>query len=158
MISRQQLRPALRDLLAGSLFLVLGVGFAIGATTYDLGTPARLGPGAFPFVLGCLLAVFGATITIKGLLAPDGETIGRIPWRAMALILGGILFLGATIRGLGLVPALFVSVFLSALAEERQRLVVALAIAAGLTVLCVLIFVVGLQLRLPLIGPWLGGY
>jgi hypothetical protein len=29
------------------------------------------------------------------------------------------------------------------------------AIAAGLTVLSVLIFVVALQLRLPLFGPWL---
>jgi hypothetical protein len=29
------------------------------------------------------------------------------------------------------------------------------AIAAGLTVLCVLVFVLALQLRLPLIGPWL---
>ena len=158
MITRQQLRPALRDLLAGSLFFLFGIAFAIGAASYDLGTPARLGPGAFPLIVGCLLAVFGATVTIKGVLAPDGEPIGRIPWRAIVLILGGILFLGVTIRGLGLAPALFVSVFLSALARERQRLVFALAIAAGLTVLCVLIFVVALQLRLPLIGPWLGGY
>lgn len=155
---RQKLGPALRDLLSGSLFLAFGLAFAIGATSYDLGTPAQLGPGAFPFILGCLLAVFGATVTIKGLLAPDGEPIGRIPWRAIVLILGGILFLGVTIRGLGLVPALFGSVFLSALARERQRFVYAIAIAAGLTVLCVLIFVVALQLRLPLIGPWLGGY
>lgn len=158
MISRQQLRPALRDLLAGFLFLVLGIGFAWGATSYDLGTPARLGPGAFPLILGCLLAVFGATIIVKGLLAPDNEPIGKIPWRAIVLILGGIVFLGATIRGLGLVPALFVLVFLSAMAGERQRVLVAVAIAVGLTVLCVLIFVVGLQLRLPLIGPWLGGF
>lgn len=158
MISRQQLQPALRDLLAGSLFLVLGIGFAFGATSYDLGSPAELGPGAFPFVLGCLLAVFGATIVVRVLLAPDNEPIGRIPWRAIVLILSGIVFLGATIRGLGLAPALFVSVFLSAMARERQRVVVALAIAAGITVLCVLIFVVALQLRLPLIGPWLGGF
>lgn len=68
------------------------------------------------------------------------------------------MFLGATIRGLGLVPALFVSVFLSAMAGERQRVPVAVAIAIGLTVLCVVIFVVALQLRLPLIGPWLGGF
>jgi hypothetical protein len=29
------------------------------------------------------------------------------------------------------------------------------AIAAGLTTLCVLVFVLALQLRLPLVGPWL---
>jgi len=32
---------------------------------------------------------------------------------------------------------------------------VALAVAVGLTVASTLIFVVGLQLRLPLLGPWL---
>jgi len=33
----------------------------------------------------------------------------------------------------------------------------AVVIAASLTALSVLIFVVLLQLRLPLVGPWLGG-
>jgi hypothetical protein len=35
------------------------------------------------------------------------------------------------------------------------RLLTALAVAAGLTVASTLIFVVGLQLRIPLVGPWL---
>jgi len=152
-----RLRPALRDLLSGLVFLVLGLAFAIGATSYELGTPARMGPGAFPFVLGGLLTVFGATVIVKGFLAGDGEAIGPVPWRAIALILGGILFFGATVRGLGIVPSLFVAVFLSAFASQQTRVVAALAIATGLTVLCVLIFVVALQLRLPLLGPWLGG-
>jgi len=33
----------------------------------------------------------------------------------------------------------------------------ALVTAAGLTVLCLLVFVSLLQLRLPLLGTWLGG-
>jgi hypothetical protein len=44
---------------------------------------------------------------------------------------------------------------LTALASSRTSILAAVAIAAGLTVLCVLIFVVALQLRLPLFGPWL---
>lgn len=157
MAPRPQLRPDRRDLLSGAVFLVLGLAFAIGATSYDLGTPSRMGPGAFPFVLGGLLTIFGGVVIAKSLVAGDGEAIGAIPWRAIVLILGGILFFGATVRGLGLVPSLFVAVLMSALASQQARLVAALATAVGLTIMCILIFVVALQLRLPLIGPWLGG-
>jgi hypothetical protein len=53
------------------------------------------------------------------------------------------------------VPATAVTALLTALASSRTSILAAVAIAAGLTVLCVLIFVVALQLRLPLFGPWL---
>jgi len=48
-----------------------------------------------------------------------------------------------------------VTALLTALASYRTSILAAVAIAAGLTVLCVLIFVLALQLRLPLLGPWL---
>ncbi|HET6856315.1 MAG TPA: hypothetical protein VFH94_04370, partial [Streptomyces sp.] len=56
---------------------------------------------------------------------------------------------------LGLMPATAVAALLTALASYRTGILAAVAIAAGLTVLCVLIFVFALQLRLPLFGPWL---
>ena len=48
-----------------------------------------------------------------------------------------------------------VTALLTALASYRTGILAALAIAAGLTMLCMLIFVLALQLRLPLFGPWL---
>jgi hypothetical protein len=68
-----------------------------------------------------------------------------------------IVFFGATVRGLGLAPTLFVTALLAALAGRRPGVVRALVTAAALTVLCLLVFVGLLQLRLPLLGPWLGG-
>ena len=156
MTRRNQVRQSPRDLLSGLVFVVLGLGFAFGALSYQVGTPARMGPGWFPLVLGGLLTVLGIAVIAKAFLAPEGEPIGNVPWRAIALIATGILFFGLTARGLGLVPAVFGAVFLSSFASERTRVLGALAIAAGLTVMCVLIFVVALQLRLPLIGIWLG--
>jgi hypothetical protein len=73
------------------------------------------------------------------------------------LLLGAIFFFGYTVRDLGLVPALFVSVLLASFAGRGVRLVPALVIAGSLTALSVAIFVYALQLRLALIGPWLGG-
>jgi hypothetical protein len=53
------------------------------------------------------------------------------------------------------VAALFGAALLSALARSRTSVREALLIAVGLTVLSVLIFVVALQLRLPLVGSWI---
>ena len=49
-----------------------------------------------------------------------------------------------------------ITALLTTLASTRVRPFVAVAVAAGLTVASTLIFVVGLQLRIPLFGPWLG--
>ena len=81
--------------------------------------------------------------------------IGLIPWRAVALTLGAIVLFGLTVRGLGLIPSTFVTALMSAFASRRAGVLPAVAIAIGLTVLCVLVFVVALSLRLPLVGTWI---
>jgi hypothetical protein len=146
---------ALKDTLAGLIFVGLGLIFAIGATTYEIGSTLQMGPGYFPLVLGGLLVVLGGIIVAKGFLDGEGEEIGSVPLRALGLILGAVLLFGLTVRGLGLVPSVFVATLMSTFASQRTGVVMALVIAVGLTVLCVLVFVVALSLRLPLVGPWL---
>ena len=46
-----------QDFWAGIMFIVIGVGFALFSESYDMGTPARMGPGYFPFWLGVCLAL-----------------------------------------------------------------------------------------------------
>lgn len=149
------MQRARKDLLAGGAFVAFGLAFAIISTTYEIGTPLRMGPGYFPLVLGGLLALLGILIMVKGLIAGEGDAIGPIPWMAVVLLVVAILFLGITVRGLGLVPSLFVTTLLAAFAGHRTRVIPAVVIAGGLTILSVLIFVIALQLRLPLIGPWI---
>jgi len=148
-------RRALKDILAGSVFIAFGLFFAVVSTTYEVGSPVEMGPGYFPLVLGGVLVLLGVVIVAKGFVVGEGEPIGTIPWRSAALIVVAIIFFGATVRGLGLVPSLMVATLLSAFAGHRTGVIPAVVIAGGLTVLCVLIFVVGLQLRVPLIGPWI---
>ncbi len=151
------LHDARKDLLAGATFVAFGLAFAITSSTYELGTPLRMGPGYFPLILGGLLVLLGILIVVKGFVAGEGDDIGRVPWKAGALLMAALLFFGFTVRGLGLVPALLVTVFLSALAGHHARVIPAVVIAASLTALSVLIFVIVLQLRLPYFGPWLQG-
>ena len=152
-----KLQDARKDLLAGAVFTGFGLAFAVTSTTYEIGTALRMGPGFFPLVLGAILVLLGISIAVKGFVAGEGGDLGTVPWRSLVLLIAAILFFGATVRDLGLVPALFVSVLLAALAGRNAKLVPSVVIAASLTALSVLIFVVALQLRLSLIGPWLGG-
>lgn len=145
----------LKDILAGLAFVAFGLAFAVSATAYEIGTTVRMGPGYFPLVLGGLLVLLGGVIVAKGFLDGDGGAIGAFPWRALGLILGAVLFFGLTVRGLGLVPSTFGAALMSTFASRRTGVVAALLIAVGLTVLCVLVFVVALSLRLPLVGPWI---
>jgi hypothetical protein len=145
-----------KDILAGLVFGVFGLAFAVGATSYEMGTTLEMGPGYFPLVLGGLLVVLGIGIVVKGYLAGEAGAIGAIPWKAAALIAGAIVFFGLTVKGLGLVPSIFATAVLSGLAGHRAGLVLPFVIAVGLTIVSVLIFVVALQLRIPLVGPWIG--
>jgi hypothetical protein len=151
-----EIQRARRDILAGSIFIAFGLAFAAISLTYEVGTPLRMGPGYFPLVLGGVLALLGTGIIAKGFVAGEGQPLGPVPWKAMIVIVAGVLFFGATVRGLGLVPSLFVATLLSTFASHRIGVVAAVLIAGGLTALCMMIFVVALQLRLALFGPWIG--
>jgi hypothetical protein len=58
------------------------------------------------------------------------------------------------VRGLGLAPSLFVTVFMSAFASQRTGIIGALALAAALTFICIAIFIWALGMPLAVIGPW----
>ncbi len=150
-----EVRRALKDVLAGSIFVVFGLAFAIASLSTDVGSPGRMGPGYVPLVLGVALAGLGLLIIVKGILSGEGEPIGHVDWRAVVLITAALLFFGLTVRGLGVILSLFGTTVLASLARAQTSPREALVISAGLTVLSILIFIVALQLRLELVGPWI---
>jgi hypothetical protein len=149
-------RRSFPDVLAGGIFVLIGGAFVVGSLGYELGTPLRMGPGYFPLLVGVIVAALGLAIVLKGLIAGEVISFGAVPWRAVAAIVLALLFFGFTVEGLGFVPTCAVTALLTTLASSRVRPVRAVLVAAGLTVASTLIFVVGLQLRIPLWGPWLG--
>lgn len=144
-----------KDLLSGLIFIGFGLAFGYATLGYDIGTALRMGPGYFPLVLSAIMVLLGAVITVQSFASgPDATPLGRVPWLGVALIGGGIVFFGLTVRGLGLAPALFVTTFMSALASERTGAVLALALAGFLTLVSMVIFVWALGLPLRMFGPW----
>jgi Tripartite tricarboxylate transporter TctB family len=161
-------RAARSDLWAGSVFVALGAAFALGALQYDVGTAFRMGPGYVPLTLGCVLVGLGLLVLGQGVLItlgrrtsaqggldPDGQQ-GPVPWRRGALLVAAVIVFGLTVDGLGIGVATFVTAFLAALSGHRNTPLKALMLASALTVLCLVMFVGLLQLRLPLLGEWLG--
>jgi hypothetical protein len=147
---------SVRDVLAGLTFAVFGVAFAIGAATYVVGTPLRMGPGFYPLVVGVLLVALGVIIAIRPVIASsEDEPLTAPAWRPLVLILGAIVLFALTVRGLGLIPSVFGASLMAILASRRTALRTSLLVAAGLTIVSVLIFGIALNLRLPLLGPWI---
>ncbi|MDP9791734.1 hypothetical protein J2S43_000246 [Catenuloplanes nepalensis] len=140
------------DVLAGGVFVVVGGLFVAGSLGYDRGTLLRMGPGYFPLLAGAIVAALGLAIVVKGLVAGEEIPFEAVPWRAIALIVVAVAFFGLFVRRLGFVPTSAVTALLVTLASRRVRPLMAVAVAAGLTAAATLIFVVGLQLRIPLWG------
>ena len=63
-----------KDFASGIMFVLIGLGFAYVATTYPMGTPAKMGPGYFPFWLGILLAMIGAIVTMTSMSKKVSQT------------------------------------------------------------------------------------
>ncbi len=148
-----------RDFAAGLLFCTFGVAFAWGATTYTVGSGARMGPGYFPLIVGVLIALLGSVITARSLLAPteDGDPIGSIAWRPLIFIIGANVLFGVLLGGLpsiglppmGLVIAIYALTIVASLAGDQFELKGVLILATVLAVGSYLAFVVALNLQFP---------
>jgi hypothetical protein len=150
---RLPIQRSRKEVLTGLLFVAFGGAFALGATAYPFGDPVRPGPGFYPLVIGVLLAILGVAVIVRGAIEDDGEPITAPSWRAVAMIVGGLLVFALTVRGLGLGPAVFLGALLASFASRATTARGALVMAVGLTAISILIFVVALNLRLPLLGP-----
>lgn len=145
------------DLVAGGIFVAIAAIFGWKATSYEMGQLIAMGPGFVPLSLSIMLGGLGIALAVFG-RDGGGEISGPIPWRGIVLTCVSLVLFGAYCREIGLLPAVFVSSFLTALASRQNSIVSAIWIAGALSLLCWLVFKVGLGLTLPLIGPAFGSY
>ncbi len=121
-----------KDFFAGLMFSVVGGAFAIGASTYNIGEGARMGPGYFPLMLGIVLVFLGAVLVFESLVVEteDGEKIGRWAWKPLGFIVGANVLFGVLLAGLpkfgvpamGMVVAIYGLVLVASLAGDEFKL------------------------------------
>lgn len=138
------------------IYLFFGVVAIIVSREYSMGTGGRMGPGYFPTILGYLLVLIGGIAVIRSFLA-RGAPIGAFSFKGLALVGLSVLLFGIIVRGAGVAVALPLLIIISASASVSFRWLSTLFIAVGMTIFCILVFIKGLGIPLPVIGPWLGG-
>ncbi|MDO8448528.1 MAG: tripartite tricarboxylate transporter TctB family protein [Rhodoferax sp.] len=156
-----------KDFFSGLMFMGVGVAFAWGAATYNVGTGARMGPGYFPMMLGVLLAILGVVITFKALVVEteDGDKIGTWAWKPLFFIIGANLVFGLMIGGLpslkipamGLIAGIYALTFIASLAGEEFKLKEVVILATVLAIISYLAFIVLLKLQFPVWPTFITG-
>jgi Tripartite tricarboxylate transporter TctB family len=150
-----------KDFWGGTLFAVIGLLFALigrgvpGATFmpgYSMGTPARMGPGFFPFYLGVILFVLGLVIAIGGIRGKPGpeSQVEKFHWGPILYVLGSVVMFGVLLKPIGMLIAGLLLVIGASLGSHEFKLKPVLILGVVLTIFCAFVFVGGLKLPIPL--------
>lgn len=144
-----------RDLLTGALLILVG-GFAIlQGIAYDIGTVRRMGPGFVPVMVGAFLVLLGIAMPVfdrKRELDAEAHAPGNP--RALILISAAIAAFAVLIVPAGMVPAVFVTVFVASLADPHMRVGGALLVSTIMSALAVVVFIWGLGFQAAPFGAY----
>lgn len=143
-----------KDFLAGLLFILLGGLIVVVARDYPMGAATRMGPGYFPTVLGAILCLFGAYLTLRG-IRTGARIKGEWAWKPLALISLSIVLFGFLLERAGMIPALVAMFFVAAAAGHEFRLKEVLLLTVLMSAFTAVVFLYGLKLPYPLFpGVW----
>ncbi|MDM0120936.1 tripartite tricarboxylate transporter TctB family protein [Variovorax arabinosiphilus] len=155
------------DFFSGVMFTAVGATFAVGATTYNIGDGARMGPGYFPLMLGILLSVLGLLIIFQALVVEtaDGGKIGKWAWKPLFFVIAANVAFGVLLGGLpsiglpamGLIIAIYALTIIASLAGEHFKLRDVLVLATILAVGSYIAFIWALKLQIQVWPTFISG-
>lgn len=156
-----------KDFASGLVYTIIGAAFAYGATSYTIGSAARMGPGYFPLLLGIILALIGSVVLFQSLAVetPDGDHIGGWAWKPLTYIIVGNLLFGILLGGLpsiklpamGLIIAIYGTTVVVSMAGDEFKLKEGLILATILSVISYLAFIMLLKLQFPVWPTFISG-
>ncbi|MDJ0389087.1 tripartite tricarboxylate transporter TctB family protein [Roseomonas sp. E05] len=158
------LKERYKDYCGGLILCALGAATALQGKAYHLGTLSRMGPGFMPTALGVLLLIVGLVLLAACALRRDEaapsrpslpsaeETIPlRAEWRGWLCICAGVIIFAALAEPVGLIPATFAAVVVTAMGDRENSWRDAILLALGMVIFAVVVFWWGLGVLLPLI-------
>ena len=143
-----------KDFWSGLMFLGFAAVGLLVSRGYSLGSAGRMGPGYFPMLLGISLGVLGLLLIARSVAKGD-EPVPSLSLRGLAFLVGSVALFGVTIRPLGMIVALLLTLAVAAIANRKARLIESALLAVGLSALSVLIFYFALQLPIPMLPAFL---
>lgn len=142
------LKERREDIIAGVVTTGLGVFIFTEAVGYRLGTVSSMGPGYFPMLLAACMCGLG--VLLIALSEPQVEESAShfADKRGVIMVTAAFFAFALLIERAGLVPAVFLAVFLSALANKATGLMTAILLATGTAGACWVIFSIALGLQI----------
>jgi hypothetical protein len=112
----------------------------------------------FPMILGGCLALLGLACSVRAVRPGKAvDHLERIQPRPVLIVLGSVVAYGVTLPTMGLVVASMLLVIISRFAAPGFRWLEVTIFGAILTLGCVLVFIVGLKMPVPIWPVFLGG-
>ena len=143
-----------KDFLSGLMFIGFGLLALYIGQKLALGTPVRMGPGYVPRMLSLILIGLGALVCIIAVVS-GSEPVERPKWKPITLVTVGIVCFALLFERAGLIPALIVLVTIASLAGEEFKVTETIGLIVALSVLCTLVFKVGLGMNIYILrGVW----
>ena len=138
------------DLYLGLLLLLISAVALWYVSGLEIGTVRRMGSGFFPMILALILAGFGLTLAIKGLVAV-GVSVGPMSLRPVVAILLSFIVFALLIDRVGLICAIFAQIAVAHFASDETKSYQSVAFAIVLAILSAGIFVGVLKMPVELL-------
>ena len=143
-----------KDFLSGLMFVAFGLGALYVGQHLAIGTPVRMGPGYVPRMLSLIMLALGVLICIVAVVS-GSEPVEKPKWKPITLVTLGIVCFALLFERAGLIPSLTVLILIASLAGEEFKLTEVVGNIIALSVLCTLVFKVGLGMNIYVLrGVW----
>jgi hypothetical protein len=149
---------ARKNVRAGLMFIVIAILGLWISRNYPVGTALRMGTGYMPRLLLWCLFLLGAVIFLQGLRETDAPVERDGPaWerlRPIVFVTASVVTFALCIERLGLVVSILLLMFVGSLATRELRFVETLLTSVALIVLSLAVFILGLDLTIPVWPDW----
>ncbi|SKA36567.1 Tripartite tricarboxylate transporter TctB family protein [Enhydrobacter aerosaccus] len=143
-----------KDFLSGVMFVAFGLATLWFGRNLQPGTTVRMGPGYVPHMLAYIMLVLGLIISAVALYT-GGEIVERPKWKPITMVTIGIVAFALLFESTGMLPALVALIFIASLGGDEFKLTEVIANMVVLTILCIIVFKLGLGMNISVIeGIW----
>jgi hypothetical protein len=136
------------------MFIAFGLTALWFGRHLQMGTTVRMGPGYVPHMLAYIMLGLGFIIAVVALYS-GGEQVEAPKWRPITMVTIGIIVFALLFETTGMLPSLVALVLIASLGGDEFKLAEVIGNIIVLTILCILVFKVGLQMNISVInGVW----
>ncbi|MEQ8368380.1 MAG: tripartite tricarboxylate transporter TctB family protein [Roseicyclus sp.] len=134
---------------SGAVLLFIGLGMLAIGWDYPIGRLTQMGPGFIPRAIAVMICVIAVAIIIVDIADAGMDKAGGIQWRGLIFVSAAMLIFAVLVDLAGLVPAMFLAVVVSMLADKAASPATILLYAVLATGAGWLLFLVTLELPIP---------